>query len=504
MHDTDSSATSTVLIADDDPKSLLILGTLLRREGYRVVEVADGFSVLQVAPKLQPDAVILDVMMPEMDGFDVCRRLRGDPIMEQVPIILLTALEDRDSRLKGLEVGADDFFTKPVDASVLRSRMRTITRLNRFRRHSENAARFEATLANAPDPIAIVRPSGTFVLVNTRFEQLVPTPSRPAHFFELIPAVDRERWQQWTQALVGGGTDVGAFETTLTHRVSGQPRVIEITASLIPWERERAFQFNLRDLTDRRLLEGAVMQAQRLEMLGQLAGGIVHDLNNVLAAIQGNAHLAECPPDSPNREFFDNIETCCQRGQAMLRQLLHFARGEESEPATRDLVPVVREVTDLIRKSFGHRYQLRLDSADHAPAVRADPVQVHRILMNLCVNARDAMPGGGLILVKIYATDVGGRPRSPLFPDARPGPHLVIEVLDHGPGIPGEVFPRLFEPFFSTKGPQRGTGLGLATVLRLMQRHKGFVVIRNQPGAGATIRCHFPVADPAAPAPPET
>ncbi len=485
--------TSTLLVVDDNPRSLLMLSATLRRDGYRIVEAEDGFAALQLAAQVQPDAIILDVMMPDMDGFEVCRRLRSDPALESVPVLLLTALDDRDSRLAGLEAGADEFISKPFDSSELRTRLRTITRLNRFRRLSEQAARFESSLANAPDPIAVVRQSGEFLIVNTSFEKLVPEARRPATFEQLFTPETRDTWVRWLDGVHHFHPHRLPFETTLAVVEPGRAApIVEITAALIPWERDHAYQFNLRDVTEKRQLEASLMQAQRLDLLGHLAGGIVHDVNNILAAVSGNAQLMDFAAGDDNQEYAENIINSANQGVRMLRKLLAFARGSDGESVATDLRTIAREVTTLIRKSFGMDYQLKLEADDEVAPVLVEPTHIHQILMNLAVNARDAMPTGGRITVRVTTRTVTDAAPSLVAAAVKAGAYTVLEVADTGPGIPDEVRAHLFEPFFSTKGPDHGTGLGLATVMSLTQRHGGHVTVDTQPGKGACFQCFFP------------
>ena len=485
-------STSTILIVDDTPRSLVLLRAILQSEGYHIVEARNGLSAIEAAIAHQPDAILLDVMMPDLNGFDVCRRLRADPTLESVPIILLTALDDRDSRLQGFEAGADDFVSKPFDSTELRTRLRAITRLNRFRRLSEQAARFELALANAPDPIAIVRETGEFIMVNARFDAMVAPTSRPATFVELMLPNDRERWPEWLATSLAGQTPL-PFETRIAGANRGFAPIVEITAGRIPWEQRTVLSLNLRDITERRKLETGMQQTQRLDILRHMAGGIVHDLNNVLGSVMGYAQLMEFEKEKRDREsYITNIVTSCQHGATMLRKLLMFARGSTTTRNRIDPAEIARQVVGLTRKAFGLNYTVQLSLEDDRQPVMADETEVHQILMNLCVNARDAMPGGGAITLHVGTVELTENAPALRHPGSRPGTFTVVEVRDSGTGIPPDVMPHLFEPFFSTKEADRGTGLGLATVMLLLKQHEGFITVNNQPEAGAVFRCYFP------------
>lgn len=485
----------TILAVDDEPKARNLLRNLLEIEGYRVLLAEDGPAAL-LAAREQPDAVLLDLMMPGMDGFEVCRRLRADAKLADVPIIMLTALDDRASRLEGLEAGADDFLCKPFDSAELRARLRTITRLNRFRRLSEERARFEAAIDYAPEGIVLAELDGTILHANAAFNTLLGSPaSRPANFFACLPP----------EAIAGirltlSGPDTGRpapRECALWSSLQPAP-VVEITHGLVPWEGRTIVQFHLRDLTERKQLEVQLLRSQRIELLGQLAGSVVHDMNNVLTAVGGSASLIEMGCATP-AVHLQNIHKSVQRGGAMMRQLLMFARGSDGELETGGIGGTIAEVTDLVRETFGRQYRVSFSATDDLPAVEADPTQIHQVVMNLCVNARDAMPEGGTLELSVHARTVDAAAAAGAGPDVKPGEYVAVSVRDTGTGIPPEILPKLFDPFFTTKPAGKGTGLGLATVMRVMRRHKGFVTIDTAVGKGTCFTCHFPVA--AAPTP---
>lgn len=481
---------STLLVVDDEPKALILLRHLAEPEGHRVLTAERGADAL--AQREHPDVILLDVMMPEMDGFEVCRRLRADPALATVPIILLTALDDRESRLHGLEAGADDFITKPFDSSELRIRLRTLRRLNRYRRLHEESSRFEAALDHSPEAIVITELDGTLLRHNPAFRRLLaPEHQQADNFFSLLRPEDAATLRA---ELARDTPSARRFEFSLSTGYAA-PTTIEITLALVPWEGRRAVLFHLRDLTDKKALEDQLLRAQRIELLGQLSSSVAHDLNNVLAAIGGSAGLLEIAPHAPTApKHLTNIRTAVQRGASMLQQLLQFGRGSDGPMEPLNPAGVAAEVASLVRESFGARYELSFAAATGLPPIVGDSTQIHQVVMNLCVNARDAMPDGGEIHLAVSQVDVTAGLAAQGGPGAHPGPHVVLSVRDQGTGIPPEVRQRLFDPFFTTKAEGKGTGLGLATVLRVMRRHGGFVTLETEVGRGTSFHCHFPAA----------
>jgi signal transduction histidine kinase len=480
---------ATILVVDDELKAQTLLRTLLEAEGYRVLCAGNGPDALASAAQ-RPDVILLDIMMPGMDGYEVCTRLRADPALAAVPVIMLTALDDRASKLRGLQCGADDFLGKPFDSAELRARMRTITRLNRYRRLYEEQARFEAAIAHAPEAIVLAEADGTIIHRNAAFNALfAPAAPSPVNFFACLA----DDFAASVQAGTAGGTGrAPAREGRLLHGRAATTTV-EITHGLVPWEGRNVIQFHLRDLTERRSLEAQLLRSQRIELLGQLAGSVVHDMNNVLTAVGGSASLLEMGTATP-AVHLQNIQKGVQRGGAMMRQLLMFARGSDGEFETGGMAATICEVTDLVRETFGRAYQVSFSATDGLPPVATDPTQIHQVVMNLCVNARDAMPAGGRLDLTVRARAVDAATAAAAGPEVRPGDYVTVGVRDSGTGIPPEILPKLFDPFFTTKPEGKGTGLGLATVMRVMRRHRGFVTIDTELGKGTCFTCHFPVA----------
>ncbi len=248
------------------------------------------------------------------------------------------------------------------------------------------------------------------------------------------------------------------------------------------------------DITARRRLEEQLRQSQKMEALGRMAGGVAHDFNNLLTAIlgYGDLILADSEATRKIRGRVDAILAGASRAAELTRQLLAFSRKQVLVPRLLDLNLVVQGVTTILERVIGEDVTLQVQlSADPLP-VKADPVQIEQVLVNLVVNARDAMPRGGTILVTTSEAELGSDALPPGHADVRPGPYAVLTVRDSGRGIPPEVLAHVFEPFFTTKETGKGTGLGLATVYGVVSQSHGFVTVDSQPGDGATFRVHLP------------
>jgi PAS domain S-box-containing protein len=251
------------------------------------------------------------------------------------------------------------------------------------------------------------------------------------------------------------------------------------------------------DITSRKLLEQQLQQAQKMESLGQLAGSIAHDFNNVLTAILGFSELllAEADPGDARRAAVEEIKKAAGSGKHLTTQLLAFSRRQPLEPKRVHLNDIVRGSEGIIRQLLGKGIVLETRLAPRVPPVHGDAGQLQQILVNLAVNARDAMPNGGRLLIE---TAEGGREEDHPIVGGRPvavARYVVLTVTDTGVGMPPEILTRVFEPFFSTKGPEKGTGLGLSTVYGIVRQSGGYVDVTSAPGAGTTFRIGLPGTD---------
>ena len=246
------------------------------------------------------------------------------------------------------------------------------------------------------------------------------------------------------------------------------------------------------DVTEKRRLESQFLRAQRMESIGTLAGGIAHDLNNILAPVLMALSILKLKLTAPrDKEMLKTLETNTNRGADMVQQILSFARGVEGRNIPVRPRNVVREVERIIKETFPKSIELTVAYAEDLWELQGDPTQLHQMLLNLSVNARDAMPNGGQLSISLSNVVIDDR-YARLHSEAQPGPCVVMEVRDTGMGIPPEVRDRIFEPFFTTKEFGKGTGLGLSTTLGIIKSHRGFIEVDSQPGEGTVFRIFLP------------
>jgi PAS domain S-box-containing protein len=372
------------------------------------------------------------------------------------------------------------------------------------RQRTENQLRKLArAVEQSPASIIITDRDGNIEFVNPKFTQVtgyrldevLGRNPRLLKSGEMPPDVYQRLWA----AITGGQEWHGEF-----HNRRKDGTLFWEMASISPiYDRTGAithFVAVKEDTTEKKQLEGQFLRAQRLEALGALASGIAHDLNNILAPILMTASLLrETAPEAENRAMLGTIERCAQRGADIIGQLLTFARGQ---PGARVPLPVhhlLRELETIVRETFPRAIRPILVVPDHVWSLWGDTTQVHQCLLNLCINARDAMPDGGTLTLAARNV-VLDEAAAALTPEAQPGAYVGVTVTDTGAGIPPEHLDHIFDPFFTTKANGQGTGLGLATVLGIVRGHGGFVRVTSRLRQGTSFDLHFP----ACPQPPAT
>jgi two-component system cell cycle sensor histidine kinase/response regulator CckA len=487
---------ATILLVDDVAANRETFLELLDSKDYRFLEAANGPEALKLAAESPPDLVLLDVMMPGMDGYEVCRRLRADFRLAEVPVIMITALDDQGSRLAGIEAGADDFITKPFHSLELRARVRTITRLNRYRRLTQAQERIReqsALLDQARDAIIVRNLDDRITYWNKSAERLFGWTAEEAigHSMPELLVLDTTVFQQardkaieteeWTGELQLIGKDglklIVESRWTLVRDTSGQRRGIMTINT---------------DITESKKLEQQFLRNQRMESIGTLAGGIAHDLNNALAPILMSAQLLRMRfDDSDMHKTLDVLEASAQRGADMVKQVLTFARGIEGSHGTVQLKHLIRDMVTMAKQTFPKAIQIREKVSKDIWPINGDATQLHQVLLNLCVNARDAMPEGGALTIaaeNIQLDEHSAR----VHMEARPGPYTVLSVIDTGTGMPPHVQERIFDPFFTTKEAGKGTGLGLSTVRSIVKNHNGFLTLETAEHKGTHFKVYLP------------
>ena len=358
-----------------------------------------------------------------------------------------------------------------------------------------NEARFQAISEHAPAIIALYDRSGALTFASSYLSREfgVGRDELPevGLWQRRIPADDLARVIAAVSGAVAG--NVASEEFDLLDSAGGSRRM---AAVFFPTEEGAASI--VQDVTAERAMAAQVQRAQQMETLGTLAGGIAHDFNNLLTAILGNIHLASVaiPAKSPVQVLLTDAQVAAERGAELVRRLLEYSRPRIDTIEPVNLARLVDETVRLASRGLTPQIELTVGECDPEATVRGSFGSLQQVLLNLLINARDAMPGGGKLTVSWEEVVIGRADRKKHM-DAKPGTYHAISVVDSGSGIPRSALGRIFDPFFTTKDVGKGTGLGLSTALSVMRAHSGWIDVDSRPGEGTTFRLLLPAEDPA-------
>ncbi len=558
-----------VLVVEDSPTQAAELRLVLESAGFEVASAPDGEKGFEALQASRFDLVISDIVMPGISGYELCRRIKTDPLRRDVPVVLLTTLTDPLDIIQGLECDADNFITKPYEGEYLLARVgmllenkrlriegklkigvevyflgrkftvtsdkeqildllittfEDIVRTNRqLQAKQEELARAKAQIEayarrlegevsvtaekyrylmdHANDLIFIIDANRRILDINGRVEEVLGRTRKELlgrDCMDLVPTEERKE----SIGTLGELLERGGSQFVERHLIcrQGVSIPVEIAASVVDFTGERTILAIARDISERkrgeealRMTEAQLRQAQKLEAIGRLAGGVAHDFNNLLTVMSGYSDLLlmRLPIEDANRREIEEIKKAAMRASGLTRQLLAFSRKQVLQPVAVDLNAVVIDLERMLRRLIGEDIQFATQLGSGIGRVLADPSQVEQVIMNLVVNARDAMPKGGRIVLGTGETHLGpsrvyeGEP-------GRPGPYVRLSVSDTGCGMSEEIRAHIFEPFFTTKEAGKGTGLGLSTVYGIVRQSGGCIEIDSAPGKGSTFHIYLP------------
>lgn len=350
------------------------------------------------------------------------------------------------------------------------------------------------------DFLFVLDPEGRILQVNLAVQERLGYPPEELWGHNVLQVFPSERQAEAAAVLADLAAGINQpFPVPLLTR-DGELIHVETKAAKGRWGRQEIVLVICRDITPHKLAERhlrhreeQLRRAQKIEAIGHLAGGVAHDFNNLLMVIMGYTELTlnALNAEDPLRKGAEQISKAAARGAALTQQLLAFSRRQELRPQILDLNTVVADMEKMLRRLIGEDIELVISLTSDLPRLKTDQGQIEQILMNLAINARQAMPQGGKLLISTTQAALNGI-SCKNFPEARPGQYVCLAVADTGVGIDTAVLDRIFEPFFSTKAQGVGTGLGLATVYGIVKQHKGGIQVESEPGHGATFKIYFP------------
>jgi PAS domain S-box-containing protein len=461
-----------------------------------VVKLSEALHRLQNGPF---DVVLSDLGLPDSDGMQTFERLHR--AVPGLPIIILSGQNDEMLAVAAVQAGAQDYLMKGhgEENGLARAIRYGLERARTQETLHESDARFHQVVENIPEALWMFDvDTKRVVWASPRYAEIWGQPdttlrASPDAWFESIVRDDRERMHQALPAMQHG---TGQSETYRIVRPDGAVRWIRHRTFAVrdATDRVRRLIAVAEDTTEQKKREEQFLRAQRLEAIGTLASGVAHDLNNILTPVLMTAEvLAERAASARDRELLTMMAQGAQRATDTVRQLLMFSRGAEGRRGLVQLRHLLKEMAGIMRETFPREITIVENPEPNAWPVVADASQLHQVLMNLCVNARDAMPQGGTLTIGAANVHLGPDDLH-LHADARPGRYTVLTVADTGHGIPPAIIDRVFDPFFTTKGPGKGSGLGLSTGLGIVRSHGGFITVLSEPGKGTVFRSYLPAA----------
>lgn len=492
----DVSQQIRVVIVEDNPNDAELMLRELRRAGFdpdwQRVETEAGFAA-SLSP--EPDLILSDYALPQFSGLKALQLVRKRGL--RIPFILVSATIGEETAVAAMRQGAADYLLKDRLTRLGEAVKNALAekRLRDERKKSEDLSRELADIIHRAHDAIIIRDFATDRITtwNTGAEHLYGWSRSEALGRPLGELIFDELDTRATllESLLANGD----FHGEIKHRTKdGREVIVRTRASLIRKDdgTPRSVLGINTDITEQKKLETHLLRAQRLESIGTLASGVAHDLNNILAPIlMGAAVLHRTAMAQEDEAILSTIETCAQRGADIVKQVLTFARGAEGERLILQAAPLIKDVAKIAEETFPKKIAIRTSYSDSLWSIAGDPTQLHQVLLNLCVNARDAMPAGGTLSLTAANFPVDEHYAS-MTPDAKPGPHLRFEVTDTGMGIPPQNMGKIFDPFFTTKAVGHGTGLGLSSVIGIVKSHGGFMSVYSEIGRGTTFKIYFP------------
>ncbi len=523
-----------IMIVDDTIDNLKLLSDILKQQGFKVRSVQDGNTAIRAACQKPPDLILLDINMPEMSGYDVCQRIKENDSTRHIPIIFLTALTEAEDKVKAFTSGGVDYITKPFQLSEVLARVNTHLNLRHLylelqaeKKHLEDrVAKRTADLTNTTnllrqeieahhnankrirqqallldisrDSIMVVNHDNQLIYWNKGAELMYEWDENhpaPDSILNLVDKADNDRFEEAQRAVKSHREWFGEL-----HQITATGKVLVVDSRWTLMGDDMPFIDAIlmvnTDITKKKAFELQLHRSQRLDILGTLAGGIAHDLNNMLLPITLSCDLMKTDIDAETRaRLVEMIGKNALHGSELVKQILTFVRGIKGN--NRQIIQLkllIQDVVTMTRNTFPENIEVELVIKDKLWPIKGDTTQIHQTLMNLCINARDAMPTGGQLTIAAENTVIDAN-YAELHSGIKPGNYVFTSIADTGTGIPQEILDKIFDPFFTTKAEGHGTGLGLSVVTDIIKNHRGFIECKSKVGEGTVFHIILPAVN---------
>jgi len=483
-----------ILIVDDDPDLRKPISNILSAKGYKPVQADTGKAALKKIKEEMAPVALIDLKLEDMSGLKVMKEIKKcSPSTE---CIVITGYASKASAIEAVNLGAYGYIQKPYDMEqLLLTIQRAIDKHEMEKAVRESEEKYRLVIENANDAIFIAQDEAvkfpnpkSIEMIGYSAEELVKMP-----FINLIHPEDRDMVLDRHEKRLSGEELTTIYSFRIINK-EGEELWVQLNTVLINWDERPATLNFIRDITQQKKLETQLVQAQKMEAIGNLAGGVAHDFNNLLMSIQGHTSLVMVGMASthPHYEHLKGIENNVMSASGLTKRLLGFAKGGKYEVKPTDL-------NDLIKKSSEMFGRTKKEISIHQKyteknwAVEVDSAQIEQVLMNLYINAWQAMPGGGELYLQTENVTLDEN-----FVQAYevpPGRYIKISVTDTGVGMDQRTIEQIFDPFFTTKEMGKGIGLGLASVYGIIKNHDGIINVYSEKGKGATFNIYLPVSE---------
>ena len=530
-----------ILIVDDKRDNLYFLESLLSGSGYKVKTAVNGKEALELLDKTPFDLIISDILMPVMDGFELCRRIKNNERHQNIPLVFYTAtyIEKKDEEF-AMKLGASKFIRKPQEpekflsiinevlenaqtgkintntlqvkdnetiyklynerlVNKLEKKIQDLEKERYKRQKIEKEVKMLAhAIRSIREAVCITDLWGKIIFINEAFEKMYGYSKKELQN-QNISLIQSVKNQKNIKDLLHPELSSDGWQGELIQtRKNSSEFPVSLSISIVRDTQEKAIAFIIvaSDLTERKALEEQYRQAQKMEAIGRLAGGIAHDFNNILTVINGYSELL-LHKLNENDPLYNSINEIFKAGihaSVLTRQLLTFSRKQIFHPVVLDVNEIILELDKMLRRLIGENIELSTILSEEKGNVKVDPGQIEQVIMNLVVNARDAMPLGGKLRIETQKV----RFTEPyIWEDTKidAGTYIMLAISDTGNGMDKETLTRIFEPFFTTKKEGKGAGLGLSTVYGIIKQSDGFINVYSEQGKGTTFKIYLPCVD---------
>lgn len=495
-----------ILIVDDTEQNLEVLGNILSENQYDLAIATNGIEAIDLVHSKIPDLILLDVMMPEMDGIETCQRLKQSERTKNIPIIFLTAKVETEDILKGFLVGGIDYITKPFRKEELLARVSTHVKLQKTQKAlSDSEKKLRNLVENSEDGIILLNEEGLIVEWNPKMEKMTglfysEVLETPFHdiFYKILDIKENKNFEQklkndFKNILMTGEIPNNYKNQEITVlNIDGSRSVLENSFFTIGTENGYMVGANFRDITVRKRIREEIEKIQKLEAIGTLAAGIAHNFNNLMQGILGNIELALVNVEE-NEKTFNLLISALKsipRARDLTNELITFARGGVPLKNKIDLLNILDVLLADSAEAPGITIENRI--AENLWQIEADSIQLKQALNNIILNAIQSMPKGGTVLIKAVNISEEETRKIPIIFQREK--YIKISIRDQGIGIPRENYTKIFDPFFTTNMALR-KGLGLSIAHSIIRRHEGYIDFTSEIGSGTTFNIYLPAAE---------